>query len=72
MYPTIAKRALRRAEPDEQMTIVGLAMCNAEREHHMLGLIAYWDDLTEEAQEHYARLARAAIKAMNKWVSGHE
>jgi hypothetical protein len=39
-------------------------MCNAEREHHMLSPIAAWYDLTDEAQEHYMRLARAALKAV--------
>ena len=60
----IAKRALREAEPDERMARIGLAMCNAERRHHMLTEVALWDDLTNEAQDHYRRLAKAALSAM--------
>jgi hypothetical protein len=39
-------------------------MCNAERAHHMLSTIDRWDDLTDEAQAHYDRLAKAALSAM--------
>ena len=64
MNHTMARRALRPAERDRRVIKIGLAMCNAERKHHMLFEIRNWDDVTDEAQAHYRRLAEAALAAI--------
>lgn len=64
MQPEIAKRAAQPSDRESRARHVALAMCNAERKHHMLGEISAWYDLTDEAQEHYMRQALAAMKAV--------
>lgn len=46
---------------------VALALCNAERKHNQLPEIYSLDDLTNSAQEHYGRLATAALDVIRKW-----
>ncbi len=64
MDKTIALGARRPTSREAKIRAIGLAMCNAERKHHMLDEIARWNDLTDEAQEHYQRLAEAALEAI--------
>ena len=64
MRKSIAMRAKKPTADEHRLRCVALALCNAERIHAMLDAIAEWDDLTDEAQEHYRRLAVAAVDAV--------
>lgn len=63
--PTICKRAVRPGPHETLLQNMGLAMCNAERKFNMLSEVLRWVDLTDEAQEHYRRLAEAAFSVIN-------
>lgn len=64
MEKEMAFRSLRVEPKEDLLRIVSLAMCNAERKHHMLSHIGRWECLTDEARDHYMRLAEAALSAI--------
>lgn len=60
----MALRSLRVEPREELLRVVSLAMCNAERRHHKLPEISGLESLTDEARDHYMRLAAAAMSVI--------
>lgn len=51
---------------ERRVRVVGLAICNAQRAYHMLNKIEKWDELTDDAQEHFRLMASAALDALRQ------